>query len=81
MKAKRLYDVEDMQSALEEAIDHINNAMTELDGMIEYQDQIDELIAIRNDLEQLLEDADEILAKQQEEEQRELEREFDKMRL
>ena len=81
MKAKRLYDVEDMQSALEEAIDHINNAMTELDGMIEYQDQIDELIAIRNDLEQLQEETDEILAKQQEEEQRELEKEFDKMRL
>lgn len=78
---KRLYDTEDMATALEEAIDHINNAMTELDGMIEYQDQIDELIAIRNDLEQLQEDANEILAKQQEEEQRELEREFDKMRL
>ena len=81
MKAKRLYDTEDMATALEEAIDHINNAMTELDGMIEYQDQIDELIAIRNDLEQLQEETDEILAKQQEEEQRELEREFDKMRL
>ena len=81
MKAKRLYDTEDMTTALEEAIDHINNAMTELDGMIEYQDQVDELIAIKNDLEQLLEEADEILAKQQEEEQRELEREFDKMRL
>lgn len=81
MKAKRLYDTEDMGTALEEAIGHINNAMTELDGMIEYQDQIDELIAIRNDLEQLQEETDEILAKQQEEEQRELEREFDKMRL
>ena len=81
MKAKRLYDTEDMATALEEAINHINNAMTELDGMIEYQDQIDELIAIRNDLEQLQEETDEILAKQQEEEQRELEREFDKMRL
>ena len=78
---KRLYDTEDMATALEEAISHINNAMTELDGMIEYQDQIDELIAIRNDLEQLQEETDEILAKQQEEEQRELEREFDKMRL
>lgn len=78
---KRLYDTEDMATALEEAINHINNAMTELDGMIEYQDQIDELIAIRNDLEQLQEETDEILAKQQEEEQRELEREFDKMRL
>ena len=78
---KRLYDTEDMATALEEAIDHINNAMTELDGMIEYQDQIDELIAIRNDLKQLQEETDEILAKQQEEEQRELEREFDKMRL
>lgn len=78
---RRLYDTEDMATALEEAISHINNAMTELDGMIEYQDQIDELIAIRNDLEQLQEDANEILAKQQEEEQRELEREFDKMRL
>ena len=81
MKAKRLYDTEDMATALEEAINHISNAMTELDGMIEYQDQIDELIAIRNDLEQLQEETDEILAKQQEEEQRELEREFDKMRL
>ena len=81
MKAKRLYDTEDMATALEEAINHINNAMTELDGMIEYQDQIDELIAIRNDLEQLQEETDEILAKQQEEEQRELEREFDKMRI
>ena len=78
---RRLYDTEDMAAALEEAINHINNAMTELDGMIEYQDQIDELIAIRNDLEQLQEETDEILAKQQEEEQRELEREFDKMRL
>lgn len=78
---RRLYDTEDMATALEEAINHINNAMTELDGMIEYQDQIDELIAIRNDLEQLQEETDEILAKQQEEEQRELEREFDKMRL
>ena len=78
---KRLYDTEDMATALEEAINHINNAMTELDGMIEYQDQIDELIAIRNDLEQLQEETDEILAKQQEEEQRELEREFDKMRI
>ena len=78
---KRLYDTEDMAAALEEAISHINNAMAELDGMIEYQDQIDELIAIRNDLEQLQEETDEILAKQQEEEQRELEREFDKMRL
>lgn len=78
---KRLYDTEDMATALEEAISHINNAMTELDGMIEYQDQIDELIAIRNDLEQLQEETDEILAKQQEEEQRELEREFDKMRI
>ena len=81
MKAKRLYDTEDMATALEEAINHISNAMTELDGMIEYQDQIDELIAIRNNLEQLQEETDEILAKQQEEEQRELEREFDKMRL
>lgn len=78
---RRLYDTEDMATALEEAIDYINNAITELDGMIEYQDQIDELIAIRNDLEQLQEETDEILAKQQEEEQRELEREFDKMRL
>ena len=78
---RRLYDTEDMATALEEAINHINNAMTELDGMIEYQDQIDELIAIRNDLKQLQEETDEILAKQQEEEQRELEREFDKMRL
>ena len=78
---RRLYDTEDMAAALEEAINHINNAMTELDGMIEYQDQIDELIAIRNDLEQLQEETEEILAKQQEEEQRELEREFDKMRL
>ena len=78
---RRLYDTEDMATALEEAISHINNAMTELDGMIEYQDQIDELIAIRNDLEQLQEETDEILAKQQEEEQRELEREFDKMRI
>ena len=78
---RRLYDTEDMTTALEEAIDHINNAMTELDGMIEYQDQIDELIAIRNNLEQLQEDANEILAKQQEEEQRELEREFNKMRI
>ena len=78
---RRLYDTEDMATALEEAIDHINSAMNELDGMIEYQDQIDELIAIRNDLEQLQEETDEILAKQQEEEQRELEREFDKMRL
>ena len=78
---KRLYDTEDMATALEEAIGHINNAMAELDGMIEYQDQIDELIAIKNDLEQLQEETDEILAKQQEEEQRELEREFDKMRL
>ena len=78
---RRLYDTEDMATALEEAINHINNAMTELDGMIEYQDQIDELIAIRNDLEQLQEETDEILAKQQEEEQRELEREFDKMRI
>ena len=81
MKAKRLYDTEDMATALEEAINHINNAITELDGMIEYQDQIDELIAIRNDLKQLQEETDEILAKQQEEEQRELEREFDKMRI
>ena len=78
---KRLYDTEDMTTALEEAIDHINNAMTELDGMIEYQDEIDELVSTRDRLEQLLEDANEILAKQQEEEQRELEREFDKMRL
>ena len=78
---RRLYDTEDMATALEEAIDHINSAMNELDGMIEYQDQIDELIAIRNDLEQLQEETDEILAKQQEEEQRELEKEFDKMRL
>ena len=78
---KRLYDTEDMATALEEAINHINSAMSELDGMIEYQDQIDELIAIKNDLEQLQEETDEILAKQQEEEQRELEREFDKMRL
>ena len=78
---KRLYDTEDMATALEEAINHINSAMSELDGMIEYQDQIDELIAIRNDLKQLQEETDEILAKQQEEEQRELEREFDKMRL
>ena len=66
---------------LEEAIDHINSAMNELDGIIEYQDQIDELIAIKNDLEQLLEEANEILAKQQEEAQRELENEFDRMRL
>ena len=78
---KRLYDTEDMATALEEAINHINSAMSELDGMIEYQDQIDELIAIRNDLKQLQEETDEILAKQQEEEQRELEREFDKMRI
>lgn len=78
---KRLYDTEDMQSALEESIDYINKAMNELDGMIEYQDQIDELIAIRNDLEQLQEETNEILAKQQEAEQRELEREFDRMRL
>ena len=78
---RRLYDTEDMATALEEAINHINNAITELDGMIEYQDQIDELIAIRNDLKQLQEETDEILAKQQEEEQRELEREFDKMRI
>ena len=78
---KRLYDTEDMATALEEAINHINSAMSELDGMIEYQDQIDELIAIKNDLEQLQEETDEILAKQQEEEQRELEREFDKMRI
>ena len=78
---RRLYDTEDMTTALEEAIDHINNAMTELDGMIEYQDEIDELVSTRDRLEQLLEDANEILAKQQEEEQRELEREFNKMRL
>jgi soluble cytochrome b562 len=78
---KRLYDTEDMTTALEEAIDHINSAMTELDGMTEYQDEIDELVSTRDRLEQLLEEANEILAKQQEEEQRELEREYDRMRL
>lgn len=78
---KRVYDTEDMTTALEEAIDHINNAMSELDGMVEYQDEIDELISTRDRLEQLLEEANEILAKQQEEEQRELEREYDRMRL
>ena len=81
MKHAYIYDTEDMTTALEEAIDHINNAMTELDGMIEYQDEIDELIGTRDRLEQLLEEANEILAKQQEEEQRELEREYDRMRL
>jgi ABC-type uncharacterized transport system fused permease/ATPase subunit len=78
---KRLYDTEDMTTALEEAIDHINSAMTELDGMTEYQDEIDELVSTRDRLEQLLEEANEILTKQQEEEQRELEREYDRMRL
>lgn len=81
MKHTYVYDTEDMTTALEEAIDHINNAMTELDGMIEYQDEIDELVSTRDRLEQLLEEANEILAKQQEEEQRELEREYDRMRL
>lgn len=81
MKHTYVYDTEDMTTALEEAIDHINNAMTELDGMVEYQDEIDELINIRDRLEQLQEEANEILAKQQEEEQRELEREYDRMRL
>lgn len=81
MKANRIYDAEDMTTALEEAIDHINNAMTELDGMVEYQDEIDELISTRDRLEQLLEEANDILAKQQEAEQRELENEFDRMRI
>lgn len=81
MKHTYVYDTEDMTTALEEAINHINDAMTELDGMIEYQDEIDELVSTRDRLEQLLEEANEILAKQQEEEQRELEREFDRMRL
>lgn len=81
MKHTYVYDTEDMATALEEAIDHINNAMTELDGMTEYQDEIDELVSTRDRLEQLLEEANETLAKQQAEEQRELEREYDKMRL
>lgn len=81
MKHTYVYDTEDMTTALEEAIDHINSAMTELDGMVEYQDEIDELVSTRDRLEQLLEEANEILAKQQEEEQRELEREYDRMRL
>ena len=81
MKHTYIYDTEDMTTALEEAIDHINNAMTELDGMVEYQDETNELVSTRDRLEQLLEEANEILAKQQEEEQKELEREYDRMRL
>lgn len=78
---KRLYDVEDMQSALEEAINHINSAMTELDGMVEYQDEVDDLISIRNGLKQLQEETDDIMQKQWADEQKELEREFDKTRI
>lgn len=81
MKAKRIYDVEDMDSALIEAINHINNALDELNGMLEYQSQIDELVGIRNDLEQLQEETNDIVCKIREEEQRELEREFDRMRI
>ena len=78
---KRVYDTEDMQSALKEAIDHINNAMTELDGIIEYQDEVDDLISIRDRLEQLQEETDDIMQKQWADEQKELEREFDKTRI
>ena len=81
MKHTYIYDTEDMTTALEEAIDHINNAMTELDGMVEYQDETNELVSTRDRLEQLLEEANEILAKQQDEEQKDLEREYDRMRL
>lgn len=81
MKAKRVYDIEDMYTSIEEAIDHVNNAMDELDGIEEYQDEINELISIRNRLEQLQEDISEEYTKFKDAEDKSIADEYDRMRL
>ena len=76
-----MYSVEQMTIALEDAIYHLVKAEDELVGLVEYDAQLEQIMDTRKELEQLLDETNEILAKQQEEEQRELEREYYKTRL
>jgi hypothetical protein len=75
------YDVEDMLDLLADAINHLENAENELLGVLEFEGELSDIMDIRKGLQHKLDEANEILAKQQAEEQRELEREFDRMRL
>lgn len=80
MKYSNAYDIETKSNALEEAIDYINKAMSELEGL-DYQDQIDELVSIRNTLEQLQEENNDLLCEIQEAEEQELDNEYEKSKL
>lgn len=76
-----VYDVEDMVEALENSIEYLRDAGEELHGIIEYEDQEQEIVSVRKELEDLLGETLEIMQKIWEEERKELEREFFKSRL
>ena len=75
------YDVEDMVDGLESAIRHLTNAEDELLGMVEFEGEVADIIGIRKQLEQLLEEANDILQKQLDDEQKALENSLDKLRM
>lgn len=81
MKKWNNYDIEELDSILEEAISHIASAMSELDGAFEYHQQYDMLEEIRKDLENFKEETNTEVMKIRQAEQDELEREFFRSRL
>lgn len=75
------YDIDDMVEALEEAIKHLGRAEDELIGMVEYEEETGDIIAIRKNLESLLEEAESILQDEYYDNQQALEQSFNSSRL
>lgn len=75
------YDIDDMAGALEEAIKHLERAEDELIGMVEYEEETGDIIAIRKNLESLLEEIDNVLQGKYYDDQQALEQDFNSTRL
>lgn len=75
------YDIDDMTEALGEAIKHLERAEDELMGMVEYEEETGDIIAIRKNLESLLEEAESILQDKYYDDQQALEQDFNSSRL
>lgn len=75
------YDIDDMTEALKEAIKYLERAEDELIGMVEYEEETGDIIAVRKNLENLLEEAENILQDKYYDDQQALEQGFNSSRL
>lgn len=73
-----MYDVSEILDALETAKNHIHNAADEVGYFIELEDAYHSILSCEHELEQLLDETNEILKKQQEAEEKALNREYEK---